>query len=234
MKKVPFLHRAPFKEHNLNSWKFSMNQSYKNFRSFVEFRGNNQRLFRGGVKRVRDRESASRVCAAATIAVARGKTERQETVSGRGNNVLESCPGPWGALRLPSLWSLETRLCLSFFLSFPACDNPFPPHLALRVISLSANGAWVFRSIERWPSKRAWWTSKPALQRCRAAYRAAVKRKKVEVERLAIVAPPVSYLTFIIIFGNDSVDVQRTNAEKAGTNNFTPEANFVPRADHLP
>lgn len=139
-----------------------MNQSYKNFRSFVEFRGNNQRLFRGGVKRVRDRESASRVCAAATIAVARRKTERQETVSGRGNNVLESCPGPWGALRLPSLWSLETRLCLSFFLSFPACDNPFPPHLALRVISLSANGAWVFRSIERWPSKRAWWTSKPA------------------------------------------------------------------------
>lgn len=60
------------------------------------------------------------------------------------------------------------------------------------------------------------------------------QRKKVEVERLAIVAPPVSYLTFIIIFGNDSVDVQRTNAEKAGTNNFTPEANFVPRADHLP
>lgn len=44
--------------------------------------------------------------------------------------------------------------------------------------------------------------SRPALIGRRA-------KEKVEVGHCA---PAVSYLTFIIIFGNDSVDVQRTNA----------------------
>lgn len=136
MKKVPFLHRAPFKEHNLNSWKFSMNQSYKNFRSFVEFRGNNQRLFRGGVKRVRDRESASRVCAAATIAVAR---ERQ---SDKKLSLAVEIMS-WNRVRVREVllgcrvYDLSRRGCvfLSFFLSQPATTRFH--HISPSVLSRS-------------------------------------------------------------------------------------------------
>lgn len=111
---------------------------------------------------------------------ATGKTERQETVSGRGNNVLESCPGPEVLLGC-RVYDLSRRGCvsrvspaLSFFLSQPATTRFH--HVSPCVISLSANGVWIFRSIERWLSKRAVDSS---LQRCRAAYRAAAKGKRL-------------------------------------------------------
>lgn len=67
-----------------------------------------------------------------------------------------------------------------------------------------------------------------------AAYRVAEKRKVFEKVGRGWLngrycMPAVSYLTFIIIFGNDSRFMYNVRPQrKRGTNNFAPRANFVP------
>lgn len=161
---------------------------------------------------------------------AMAKTERQETVSAEeimpSNRVRV-----WSRSYVLEFMISATRPCLpSVSGSFFHTDN-----------SDTFATKRFHDTFHRYLSRREWsmnfqkyWTMTGRGCNGVAAYRVAEKRKVFEKVGRGWLngrycMPAVSYLTFIIIFGNDSRFMYNVRPQrKRGTNNFAPRANFVP------